>query len=342
MIGRWMVFAVVLGALGCSLDHTEVLPGPCGADGQRCCRPDELAARGFGAGGCAAGHVCVAGAGLDGGVASRNACRRCPASAPGVCDGACVDLRADTRNCGRCGTRCAAGEACVASGAAGDAGVADGGASAVCQQGCPSGQDFCPGRGCSNRMTDPANCGACGTVCGNGKACLGGICQQLALYSFSGVQLNVPIANLTGWTQCLVEPYSNGSTTIATVNANCTGTKMLLGCRTAGSATLSVLANAPKVDVMFDTGSTNTPHNANNVGWYYNGSVSWGFAPQGSVINRSSCDIVDSASYPGGGATDGDFRICWHTGGSVITSGWRCGKPDFLGATYERLIFTAP
>ena len=175
-----------------------------------------------------------------------------------------------------------------------------------------------------------------------GKVCVSGTCQSLLLYSFSGVQTNLPIATLAGWTQCLVEGYGTSGTTIAAINAACTGTKMLLGCRTAGSNTLTVAANGLKTDVLFDNGGSNTAHNGNNVGWYYTSNVSWGFAPQGSPLNRSSCDIIDSATYPGGGATDGDYRICWHTGSAALSSGWRCGKPDFLGNTHERVIFTAP
>src|ERR1051325_11656640 len=112
--------------------------------------------------------------------------------------------------------------------------------------------------------------------------------------------------------------------------------------RPTGSSTLQVLANAPRTDVIFDTGSSNTPHDGNGVGWYYNDNWSWGFAPQGDVINRSSCDIVAS-SFDGYSGPDPTERLCWHTGGNFINSGWRCGANDSLfSSAFERLIFQAP
>jgi spore germination protein YaaH len=40
---------------------------------------------------------------------------------------------------------------------------------------CPGGQTLC-GAACKDTLADPSNCGACGTVCGAGQACLGGTC----------------------------------------------------------------------------------------------------------------------------------------------------------------------
>lgn len=168
-----------------------------------------------------------------------------------------------------------------------------------------------------------------------------GVVDQGCLFQFSGVLTNVPIASLLGWTQCYMEGYGTGATTLATIQNTCNKQKLLMGCRVAGAANLQVAAWAPRTDVLFETGMTQVTHVANNVGWYYTASYSWGFAPAGSPINRNSCDIVDSQTYPGGGATDGAQRICWHTSGGVVSSGWRCGKPDFLGNTYERMVFHA-
>jgi hypothetical protein len=209
----------------------------------------------------------------------------------------------------------------------------------VCDLVCMNGTIEC-GNGCVDPLTDEQNCGMCNNVCGGNFVCYNGTCQP-PLYTFSGVQNNVPIANLFGWTQCYQDSYANSFTSLSTIMAQCNKSKLLLGCRTTGSNTLIVAAQGPKADVTFDTGTGNVPHVANGVGWYYNSGWSWGFAPAGSPINRNSCDIVDSQTYPGGGASDGALRICWHTGGGNINSGWRCGKPDFLSGTHERLIYHA-
>jgi len=41
---------------------------------------------------------------------------------------------------------------------------------------CPGGASPCD-TGCTNLATDALNCGQCGTVCGNGQACLDGVCS---------------------------------------------------------------------------------------------------------------------------------------------------------------------
>jgi hypothetical protein len=116
----------------------------------------------------------------------------------------------------------------------------------------------------------------------------------------------------------------------------------MMACRPKGSSTLQLAAYAPIADVMFDTGTSDTPHNANNVGWYFYGSESWGFAPAGDTIERITCDVQDSSIGASGGV-DGDKRLCWHTSSDSLQGGWRCGKNDTLNAStdFERLLFTA-
>src|SRR5438067_9588188 len=41
--------------------------------------------------------------------------------------------------------------------------------------GCPVGLTLCSGA-CVKLSDDPSHCGACGTACGGGKACIGGAC----------------------------------------------------------------------------------------------------------------------------------------------------------------------
>jgi hypothetical protein len=127
---------------------------------------------------------------------------------------------------------------------------------------------------------------------------------------------------------------------LSTVLAQCPGDYMLLAGGPVASSTWDVVAAAPRADVLTDTGTSNTPHDANGSGWYYTTSYSWGFAPQGSPINRFACDTIDSNSFPGG-ATDGDHRLCWHTTFGRIDWGWRSGRTDFLQFvnTYKRSIY---
>jgi hypothetical protein len=115
----------------------------------------------------------------------------------------------------------------------------------------------------------------------------------------------------------------------------------MMACRQKGSSTLAIAAYAPITDVMFDTGTGNTPHAANGVGWYFSGSKSWGFAPEGDTIERMTCDVQDSSIGASGG--DGDKRLCWHTASDVLEGGWRCGRNDTLNSSvdFERLLFTA-
>jgi len=157
-------------------------------------------------------------------------------------------------------------------------------------------------------------------------------------FAFSGVQTNVPIASLTGWTLCYTDSYGHTGP-LANVLTACNQAHLLLACRPNGSSTLTVAAHAPRADVLFDTGTGNVPHNANGVGWYFNNSWSWGFALQGDEIQRNSCDVEASPFSPG---ANPDKRLCWHTSGNSITDGWRCGADvSLFSNTHERLVFHA-
>jgi hypothetical protein len=80
----------------------------------------------------------------------------CP-SGQTVCNGTCVNMSTDPKNCGKCGNTCASGSC----------------ESGVCA-GCPSGQTVCNDT-CVNINTDPKNCGKCGNICASGS-CENGIC----------------------------------------------------------------------------------------------------------------------------------------------------------------------
>jgi hypothetical protein len=158
-----------------------------------------------------------------------------------------------------------------------------------------------------------------------------------AYYPF-GPQLNVSESTIVngGWVKCWQGLYGNGSSVLANVLTLCKGPNMLLAGGPAGSSVFDVIATAPRADVLFDTGTSNTPHNANGSGWYFNTNYSWGFAKQGDAINRSECDT---------NSTDGAYRLCWHTGLDYpfnrIDPGWRSGTNTDLNdsTTYRRAIF---
>ncbi|MBK8259546.1 MAG: hypothetical protein IPK82_43670 [Polyangiaceae bacterium] len=229
---------------------------------------------------------------------------------------------------------CTAGETCFQGKCLGGMPANNG---AVCDDanGCTGGTT-CSNGACAAPTSEITQCVdgdmCCPAGCANDKDCL---------YWKSGPQVDVPEGELVGWNECYSGNYDSFDS-LSTILQNCDAAKLLLACRPAGDVVFSVVAMGLRDDVLFDCGqSANCSHDANGVAWYYSGEYSWGFAPASSPVNRNSCDIVDSLSYPGGGASDGDQRICWHTGGNSLSSGWRCGKDDFIGFNYERVIFEA-
>jgi hypothetical protein len=143
-----------------------------------------------------------------------------------TCGGACVDLKTDGANCGKCGNACSSGAKCVQGTCQCDAnaqkcgtvcvdlktdakncgqcGVVCGGeggtpmgggtwgcAAGTCSVVCPMGKAACMDA-CVDTKTDNANCGACGTQCDTmmGKACKTGLCCQSAESNCGGTCTN--------------------------------------------------------------------------------------------------------------------------------------------------------
>jgi hypothetical protein len=185
-----------------------------------------------------------------------------------------------------------------------------------------------------------------------------------ATYLPVGPQTNVALATVTGggWHQCYADTYfgSPTGTALSSILGQCDGAHLMLAARVAGSDTLLVLAAALADDVTHDTGDNNTggvTHVANGTQWYFSEGIgkdaqgrqiagAWGFAPAGDPVLLKTCDVKDTRFLGGGpvNLTRGAFRLCWQTGDSKLTGGWRAGNVPFLigddAKNYERLIFT--
>ncbi|MCA9637586.1 MAG: DUF4215 domain-containing protein [Myxococcales bacterium] len=176
-----------------------------------------------------------------------------------------------------------------------------------------------------------------GEGCDDGNLASGDGCSAACVvekYTAYGPQRDVPQAALGGWSECWSGPYGSGGTSLAVITASCTKAELMLACRRLGDPVFTLLAHAPRADVFFDTGNTNTPHVANGAGWYYSESWSWGFAAAGDPIERQSCDINE---------VNAPLRLCWHTGGGYLDGGWRCGVDTDLNSddSWERVVLHA-
>ena len=155
-------------------------------------------------------------------------------------------------------------------------------------------------------------------------------------YLPNGPQTSVPVSTVTGggWESCWSAAYSQSMTSsyVSSVLTTCNKNSLMLACRQTGSTTLTLLAWAPRADVIYDTGSGNTPHNAQGTGWYFSDTYSWGFANQGDSISRGQCDTDTSSNS--------NLRLCWHTLDSSV-GGYRCGGTLGLNdaTNYDKIIY---
>jgi hypothetical protein len=158
-----------------------------------------------------------------------------------------------------------------------------------------------------------------------------------ALYYPSGPQAFVPKGQLDGWQLCFSDVYADDQvTTLDTILAQCSQDLLLLAGGPTDDPAFTVLAAAPRADVIFDTGDTDIPHNANGSGWYFSPDHSWGYAKEGDPIQRDSCDILNGPNP--------ELRLCWHTGSGFLENGYRAGATESLnGSTdYTRYVYQAP
>ncbi|MBI4700552.1 MAG: hypothetical protein HY744_05205 [Deltaproteobacteria bacterium] len=259
---------------------------------------------------CAQGQVCSAGA-----------CALQCAGGTTLCANACVDTKTNPAHCGGCSKPCVQGQVC---------------SNGACALQCAGGTTLCSNL-CVDIKNDPANCGGCAKACGNDQYCTASACKTIPVgYEPVGPQQSVPVLTVTngGWAQCYKAYYNASGTALSTVLAACNRSKLMLACRPTNSATLALLAWAPRVEVIFDTGNNYTDTNtANGAAWYYYTSRSWGFAREAETVYKNSCD-TNSGTYP-------QLRLCWHTSANNMSGGWRCGSTIDLNAStaWEKIVY---
>ncbi|MFC3216625.1 fibronectin type III domain-containing protein [Comamonas sp. JC664] len=110
-----------------------------------------------------------------------------------------------------------------------------------------------------------------------------------------------------------------------------------MACRATGTNSLQVLAQAPKIDVMTDTGTAFAITTKQWSRMVFQFELFWGFAAEGQAVSRSSCDTQNSSGE--GSAT----RMCVHTNQGNLSGGWRCGGATGLNesSAFERVFYTA-
>jgi hypothetical protein len=156
----------------------------------------------------------------------------------------------------------------------------------------------------------------------------------VAAYYPSGPQPFVDKSQLDGWQLCFSDLYGDDLIhSIDSVLTQCPGDPLLLAGGPTNSQTLTVLAAAPRADVIFDTGEGDTTHDANGTGWYFNSDHSWGFAKQGDPVNRSTCDTLNGPNP--------ELRLCWHTFEGFLEGGYRAGATESLNNStdYTRYVY---
>ena len=184
---------------------------------------------------------------------------------------------------------------------------------------------------CVDLQTDVSNCGRCGRACNVDVACINGACG--GLYTFEGIQQNVPEINLDGWTVCFRDTYDMNSPMNQFLQA-CVGEHIMLGCRRVGQPDFQLLAMGERASVFANTGDQgNAVTTHNGVNFYFSESYSMGFVAEGSVPSRNSCDTGNERP---------ELRMCWHSGGRALNGGYRCGATSGLNgdAGWERVIFS--
>lgn len=171
--------------------------------------------------------------------------------------------------------------------------------------------------------------------CDDGNAIAGDGCEptcSLTPWSHVGPAVDVPVADLAGWSLCYSGTYGD-TASIDEIAAACPGIDLLLGCGPTGGDVLVAAAHAPRAEVLAIDKWGET-HTANGSAWWRN-LGQWGFAPAGEPVTWGTCDTAGA-----------EGRLCWLANNtSTLTPGWRCGSTSKIyGAPVEgqwsRYVFT--
>jgi hypothetical protein len=122
---------------------------------------------------CADGEECCQGEckRVDSDESNCGLCGRGCAPGATCCGGSCADTRTSTTHCGGCDRGCGGAQACCGSTCA----PPNAPACTGCAMTCTGGATCCPPI-CTDRQTDPSNCGSCGRRCGPDQLCCAGDC----------------------------------------------------------------------------------------------------------------------------------------------------------------------
>jgi len=163
-------------------------------------------------------------------------------------------------------------------------------------------------------------------------------------YYPNGPQTSVDQADLTGWTLCYSGLYGDSGVPLygpgGILSELCTGDYLMLAGGPLDDPILTVLAAAPRADVIFDTTQDlTTTHAANGSEWYFNSTYSWGFALGGDAVDKDECDVA---------GFNAEYRLCFHLldvgpDGGEMSGGYRAGAIEDLNSSteYTRYIYQA-
>ncbi len=154
--------------------------------------------------------------------------------------------------------------------------------------------------------------------------------------AFEGIRQDVALDELreAGFEPCWEGHYGERAPAVAQILEDCDADQLLLGCGPAGADALQLAATGERDEVLTDVGNVrDAVHNHNGVDWYFNDSYSWGFTGEGDGVSRNSCDTAQVRP---------ELRMCWHTGGGTMSTGYRCGARTVSDASYRRVIWHRP